>query len=158
MANRPGRMHRPIRGHRPPRYPRPLPPPADAGRAFLAENGNRGPAWSPPLRDYSTKCSPPATALTPGPTDRVTTHYHGTLIDGRVFDSSMQRGEPIEFPVNGVISGWTEALQLMRGWAYPVEALHPPRNWPTGKRGAGGVIGPDETLIFEVELLGVRSG
>ena len=129
--------------------------PADAGRAFLAENGNRaGVVTTASGLQYEVLTS--GDGLTPGPTDRVTTHYHGTLIDGRVFDSSMQRGEPIEFPVNGVISGWTEALQLMRvgdRWK-----LYIPPELAYGKRGAGGVIGPDETLIFEVELLGVRSG
>ena len=129
--------------------------PADAGRAFLAENGNRaGVVTTASGLQYEVLAS--GDGGTPGPTDRVTTHYHGTLIDGQVFDSSMQRGEPIEFPVNGVISGWTEALQLMRvgdRWK-----LYIPPELAYGKRGAGGVIGPDETLIFEVELLGVRSG
>ena len=128
---------------------------ADAGRAFLAENGNRaGVVTTVSGLQYEVLAS--GDGITPGPTDRVTTHYHGTLIDGRVFDSSMQRGQPIEFPVNGVISGWTEALQLMRvgdRWK-----LYIPPELAYGKRGAGGVIGPDETLIFEVELLGVRSG
>lgn len=90
----------------------------------------------------------------PGPTDKVRTHYHGTLIDGTVFDSSVDRGEPISFPVNGVIKGWTEALQLM-----PVGSkwkLTIPSELAYGARGAGGSIGPNETLIFEVELLGIE--
>jgi len=86
--------------------------------------------------------------------DNVTCHYKGTLIDGTVFDSSYDRGEPIEFPVNGVINGWTEALQLM-----PVGSkwmLYIPSNLAYGERGAGDRIGPNETLIFEVELLSIN--
>jgi FKBP-type peptidyl-prolyl cis-trans isomerase FklB len=80
-------------------------------------------------------------------------HYHGTLVDGTVFDSSMQRGEPLEFPVNGVIKGWTEALQLMpEGSRWK---LYIPHELAYGANGAGGVIGPYSALIFEVELLKV---
>jgi FKBP-type peptidyl-prolyl cis-trans isomerase FklB len=87
-------------------------------------------------------------------TDKVTTHYHGTLLDGKVFDSSVQRGEPIEFPVNGVIQGWQEALQLMpKGSKW---RLYVPYNLAYGERGAGGSIGPYSTLIFEVELLKIN--
>jgi FKBP-type peptidyl-prolyl cis-trans isomerase FklB len=89
----------------------------------------------------------------PGPESTVRVHYHGTLVDGTVFDSSVQRGEPIEFPVNGVIAGWTEALQLM-----PVGSkwkLYIPQDLAYGARGAGGVIGPFAALIFEVDLLRV---
>ncbi len=89
----------------------------------------------------------------PGPTDRVTTHYHGTLIDGTVFDSSYDRGEPASFPVNGVIKGWTEALQLM-----PVGSkwrLYVPYDLGYGERGAGAQIKPYATLIFDVELLSI---
>lgn len=85
---------------------------------------------------------------------QVTTHYHGTLVDGTVFDSSVERGEPATFPVNGVIAGWTEALQLM-----PVGSkwrLTVPANLAYGERGAGNLIGPNETLIFEVELLSIN--
>jgi len=86
--------------------------------------------------------------------DKVTTHYRGTLIDGTVFDSSYERGEPVSFPVNGVIPGWTEALQMM-----PVGSkwkLFIPAELAYGERGAGQAIGPNETLIFEVELLGIN--
>ncbi len=91
----------------------------------------------------------------PKATDKVKCHYHGTLINGEVFDSSVQRGEPAVFPVNGVIQGWVEALQLM-----PVGAkwqLFIPSNLAYGAQGAGGSIGPHETLIFEVELLEIVS-
>lgn len=90
----------------------------------------------------------------PSLSSTVTTHYHGTTIDGTVFDSSVQRGTPASFPVNGVIAGWTEALQLM-----PVGSkwrLFVPSDLAYGERGAGGAIGPHATLIFEVELLEVK--
>ncbi len=90
---------------------------------------------------------------TPKLTDQVTTHYHGTLVSGEVFDSSVERGEPATFPVNGVIPGWVEALQLM-----PVGSkwkLAVPSELAYGERGAGPQIGPHTTLIFEVELLAI---
>lgn len=83
----------------------------------------------------------------------VRTHYHGTLTDGTVFDSSVDRGQPAEFPVGGVIAGWTEALQLMSvgsKWR-----LFIPYNLAYGERGAGGKIGPYATLVFDVELLAI---
>jgi FKBP-type peptidyl-prolyl cis-trans isomerase FklB len=86
--------------------------------------------------------------------DQVTTHYHGTLIDGTVFDSSVDRGEPASFPVSGVIKGWTEALQLMSvgsKWR-----LFVPHGLGYGERGAGPQIGPYSTLIFEVELISIN--
>ncbi|MDB9757478.1 FKBP-type peptidyl-prolyl cis-trans isomerase, partial [Pseudomonadales bacterium] len=85
----------------------------------------------------------------------VRTHYHGTLIDGTVFDSSYDRGEPTEFPVGGVIAGWTEALQMMTvgsKWRLTV-----PYELAYGEQGAGGVIGPFATLIFDIELLDIVS-
>ena len=91
----------------------------------------------------------------PGAEDHVKCHYHGTLIDGTVFDSSVQRGEPAVFPVNGVIQGWVEALQLMNEgskWR-----LYVPSNLAYGPRGAGGVIGPNATLIFDVELIAIEN-
>lgn len=87
----------------------------------------------------------------PLPSDTVKCHYHGTLIDGTVFDSSVERGQPAELPVNAVIPGWVEALQLM-----PVGSkwrLFIPPQLAYGEQGAGGVIQPNSTLIFEIELL-----
>lgn len=83
----------------------------------------------------------------------VRTHYHGTLISGDVFDSSYERGEPAEFPVGGVIKGWTEALTMM-----PVGSkwhLYVPHDLAYGEQGAGGAIGPFSTLIFDIELLDI---
>ncbi len=90
----------------------------------------------------------------PKASDKVTTHYKGTLIDGTVFDSSYDRGEPATFPVNGVIAGWTEALQLMKEGS--VWELFIPANLAYGTRGAGAKIGPNATLVFTVELLNVH--
>ncbi|SRR6056297_1471216 len=90
----------------------------------------------------------------PGPDDKVKVHYHGTLINGEVFDSSVDRGEPISFPVTGVIQGWQEALQMM-----PVGSkwkLYIPYDIAYGSRGAGNSIKPFSTLIFEVSLLEIE--
>lgn len=90
----------------------------------------------------------------PAATDKVTTHYHGTLIDGTVFDSSVERGQPATFPVNGVIQGWVEALQLM-----PVGSkwrLFIPSNLAYGEQGAGKQILPNSALIFDVELISIE--
>ena len=86
--------------------------------------------------------------------DTVVTHYHGTFLDGSMFDSSVRRGTPATFPVNGVIKGWTEALQLMSvgsKWRLVI-----PPHLAYGKRGMRGAIPPNATLIFEVELLDIR--
>ena len=90
----------------------------------------------------------------PKVTDKVLVHYHGTLIDGTVFDSSVDRGEPIEFPLNGVIKGWTEILQLM-----PVGSkwkVYIPYDLAYGDRSPGGSIQPYSALIFEIELLQIK--
>ena len=90
----------------------------------------------------------------PKATDKVTTHYHGTLINGTVFDSSVERGQPATFPVNGVIAGWIEALQLMptgSKWQ-----LYVPSDLAYGARGASELIGPNTTLIFDVELISIN--
>lgn len=90
----------------------------------------------------------------PVATDKVKVHYHGTLINGEVFDSSVDRGEPITFPLNGVIPGWTEGVQLMSvGSKYK---FFIPSNLAYGESGAGEKIKPGAALIFEVELLGIK--
>jgi FKBP-type peptidyl-prolyl cis-trans isomerase FklB len=89
----------------------------------------------------------------PGPRDKVTCHYHGTLIDGTVFDSSVQRGQPATFPLDRVITGWTEGLQLMptgSKWRFFI-----PPNLGYGDRQVSAQIGPNSTLIFDVELISV---
>ncbi len=90
----------------------------------------------------------------PKATDVVTTHYRGKLIDGTEFDSSYNRGEPVKFAVNGVIPGWTEALQLMKPGAK--WELFIPAKLAYGEHGVGQIIGPNSTLVFEVELLSVE--
>ena len=124
------------------------------GEAFLAENKNKpGVTTLPSGLQYEVLTE----GTGPKPTLRssVTTHYHGTLINGTVFDSSYQRGQPATFPVNGVIAGWTEALQLMpEGSKY---RLYIPSDLAYGKRGAGRDIGPDSALVFDVELLKVNN-
>lgn len=92
--------------------------------------------------------------VSPKPTDTVNVHYHGTLLDGTVFDSSVQRGQPISFPLNGVIRGWTEGLQLMKvGDKFKFEI---PPNLAYGDRSPSPKIPPNSTLVFEVELLGIK--
>ncbi|MFY9270109.1 MAG: FKBP-type peptidyl-prolyl cis-trans isomerase [Candidatus Manganitrophaceae bacterium] len=123
------------------------------GEAFLAENKKKkGVVTLPSGVQY--KIITAGTGKKPKPTDTVTTNYKGTLIDGTEFDSSYKRGEAATFPVQGVIPGWTEALQLM-----PVgskwELVIPPA-LAYGPRGAGQAIGPNATLIFEVELLSIQ--
>ena len=90
----------------------------------------------------------------PGAADTVSVHYHGTLLDGTVFDSSVKRGQPASFAVNQVIAGWTEVLQLMpTGSKWKVVI---PSGLAYGKNGAGSAIGPNETLVFEIELLAIE--
>jgi FKBP-type peptidyl-prolyl cis-trans isomerase len=122
----------------------------EKGNKFLEENGKReGVVTTESGLQYEVLNE--GTGEKPSETDRVRVHYHGTLIDGTVFDSSVDRGEPAVFNVNRVIKGWTEALQLM-----PVGSkwkIYIPADLAYGERGAGGDIGPNETLVFEVELL-----
>jgi FKBP-type peptidyl-prolyl cis-trans isomerase FklB len=128
---------------------------AAAGEKFLAENKTKeGVKTTPSGLQY--KVISEGKGESPKATDTVVTHYKGTLINGTEFDSSYKRGEPATFPVNRVIKGWTEALQMMKpGAKYQ---LFVPANLAYGERGAGGDIGPNETLIFEVELLEVKPG
>ena len=123
------------------------------GSSFLVENAKKeGVITTSSGLQYEIITN--GTGATPSETDQVTVHYHGTLIDGTVFDSSVDRGQPATFPVNGVIPGWVEALQLMNvGSKYK---LYIPSNLAYGERGAGGSIGPNATLIFEVELLSIN--
>lgn len=125
----------------------------DEGKAFLEINRMKDGvvALSSGLQYREIKAG---SGRSPKATDKVTTHYKGTLLDGSVFDSSYERGEPATFPVNGVIAGWTEALQLMKEGS--VWELFIPANLAYGARGAGGKIGPNATLVFTVELLNVH--
>ena len=124
------------------------------GEAFLAENAKKpGVTTLPSGLQYEVITQ--GTGAKPTLKSSVTTHYHGTLINGTVFDSSYQRGQPATFPVNGVIAGWTEALQLMNeGSKY---RLYIPSDLAYGKRGAGRDIPGDTALIFDVELLKVNN-
>ncbi len=125
------------------------------GDAFLAENKKKKDVITLPS-GLQYKVITEGKGKTPKATDTVTTNYKGTLIDGTEFDSSYQRKEPATFPVTGVIAGWTEALQLMRvgsKWQ-----LFVPAELAYGPRGASQVIGPNATLIFEVELLSIGEG
>ncbi|MFA6147477.1 MAG: FKBP-type peptidyl-prolyl cis-trans isomerase [bacterium] len=123
------------------------------GEKFLAENGKKeGVKTLPSGLQY--KEITPGKGKSPKATDTVTTHYKGTLIDGTEFDSSYKRGQPATFQVSGVIPGWTEALQLMKEGAK--WQLFLPSNLAYGERGAGRDIGPNATLIFEVELIAVK--
>ena len=124
----------------------------EVGEKFLAENAKReGVTTTATGLQYEVLAE--GSGDSPKETDQVTVHYHGTLIDGTVFDSSVDRGQPATFPVNGVIPGWVEALQLMKpGAKYK---LFIPSNLAYGERGAGGSIGPNATLIFEVELISI---
>ncbi|MDB6146189.1 MAG: fklB 1 [Pseudomonas sp.] len=124
---------------------------AGAGLAYLAENGKReGVITLPSGLQYEVLTA--GDGAKPTRDDQVRTHYHGTLIDGTVFDSSYDRGEPAEFPVGGVIAGWTEALQLMN--AGSKWRLHVPSELAYGAQGVGS-IAPHTVLVFDVELLDV---
>ena len=123
------------------------------GEVFLAENKKKdGVKTLPSGLQY--KVVKAGTGKKPKLTDTVTTQYRGTLIDGTEFDSSYRRGQPVSFPVTGVIPGWTEALQLMEEGAK--WQLFIPPNLAYGERGAGRDIGPNATLIFEIELVSIQ--
>jgi FKBP-type peptidyl-prolyl cis-trans isomerase FklB len=123
------------------------------GEKFLAENKDK-PDVKTTASGLQYKMVKDGSGTPPKPTDTVEVNYRGTLIDGTEFDSSYKRGQPATFPVNQVIKGWTEALQLMKpGSKYE---LYIPSNLAYAERGAGGEIGPNATLKFEVELLSVK--
>jgi FKBP-type peptidyl-prolyl cis-trans isomerase len=125
----------------------------EKGQQFLIENAKKKGVHSlPDGLEYEVVRE--GTGKSPKATDSVTVHYEGKLLNGTVFDSSYKRGQPIEFGLNQVIKGWTEGLQLMKEGAEYI--LYIPSDLAYGSRGAGGDIGPDETLIFKVELLKVR--
>jgi FKBP-type peptidyl-prolyl cis-trans isomerase FklB len=131
------------------------------GANFLAENAKKDGVKIHPVKlpdgqtaDLQYKVITEGKGEKPKTTDTVTTQYRGRLIDGTEFDSSYKRGQPAEFPVSGVIKGWTEALQLM-----PVGSkweLYIPSELAYGERGSGANIGPNATLIFEIELISIK--
>ncbi|MDY3897644.1 MAG: FKBP-type peptidyl-prolyl cis-trans isomerase [Prevotella sp.] len=123
------------------------------GEAFLADNAKKeGIVTLPSGLQYQVLQE--GNGKSPKATDQVKCHYEGTLINGKVFDSSYRRGEPATFPLNGVIAGWTEGLQLMKeGAKY---RFFIPFNLAYGTRGAGQDIPPYATLIFDVELIEVK--
>jgi len=125
----------------------------EKGETFLQENAKKeGVHITPSGLQY--KVLTEGTGRSPKATNTVKVQYRGTLLDGTEFDSSYKRNQPIEFALNQVIPGWTEGVQLMKeGGKYE---FYIPSKLAYGRRGAGGVIGPDETLIFQVELLNVK--
>ena len=127
----------------------------EKGEKFLAENGKRqGVTTTKSGLQYEAVTEGKGAA--PVASDKVTVHYKGTLIDGTEFDSSYKRNQPVTFPLGNVIPGWTEGLQLMKEGGKA--KLYIPSELAYGERGAGAKIGPNETLIFEVELLKVEKG
>ncbi len=124
----------------------------ERGEKFLAENKSKD-GVKTTASGLQYKVVKEGTGRKPAKENTVKVHYTGTTIDGKVFDSSVERGEPIEFPLSGVIAGWTEGVQLM-----PIGSkftFYIPSNLAYGEQGAGQTIGPNETLIFDVELLDI---
>jgi FKBP-type peptidyl-prolyl cis-trans isomerase FklB len=128
--------------------------PDGKGKSWLAENARKeGVVVTESGLQYQVLQS--GSGMSPALTDNVVTHYVGSFIDGKVFDSSVERGRPAEFPVNGVIKGWTEALQLMKEgdkWQ-----LYVPPELGYGEKGTGPIPG-NTVLVFEVELIEVKAG
>jgi FKBP-type peptidyl-prolyl cis-trans isomerase len=125
----------------------------EASKKFLEENGKRA-GIKTTASGLQYEILKEGTGPKPVATDTVKVHYHGTTIEGKVFDSSVDRKEPVSFPVNGVIPGWTEALQMM-----PVGSkwkIYVPSALAYGEKGAGAEIKPNAVLIFEVELLEIK--
>ena len=125
----------------------------EEGNAFLEKNKSRA-GVQVTASGLQYEIITAGTGAKPSAEDQVQVHYHGTLIDGTVFDSSVERGEPVIYPVGGsMIAGWTEALQLM-----PVGSkwkIYMPSNLAYGEPGAGGAIGPNTVIIFEIELFDI---
>ena len=125
----------------------------EAADAFFAENaGKEGVVTTESGLQYTVVEE--GDGASPTAEDVVEVHFEGTLLDGSVFDSSYQRGETVSFPVNGVIPGWTEALQLMKVGAK--WKLYIPSELAYGAGGAGQMIGPNAALVFDVELIGIE--
>lgn len=123
-----------------------------AGEQYLAENAKR-PEVHTTASGLQYEIIKEGEGASPKVTDKVTVHYTGALIDGRVFDSSIERGEPATFGVSQVIPGWVEALQMMKPGAE--WRIFVPSNLAYGPQGAGGIIGPNMTLIFDIKLIKV---
>jgi len=125
----------------------------EKGQAYLADNGKKsGVQTTDSGLQYEELTA--GKGGSPAVTDTVQVHYRGTLVDGTEFDSSYSRGEPVSFPLNGVIPGWTEGLQLMKEGGK--SRLVIPSELAYGPGGMGNAIGPNETLVFEVELLKIN--
>ncbi|TAK60622.1 MAG: FKBP-type peptidyl-prolyl cis-trans isomerase [Methylobacter sp.] len=125
-----------------------------AGVAFLAENAKKPNIVTTASGLQYEVLTPGTGATSPSATDNVTVHYKGTTIDGKEFDSSYSRGEPATFPLNRVIAGWTEGVQLMKeGAKY---RFFIPSELAYGEQGAGRAIGPNAALIFDVELIKIQ--
>ena len=125
----------------------------DEGEKFLAENGKK-PGVKTTASGLQYEVMTEGTGPSPTADDKVTVNYKGTLLDGTVFDSSYDRGQPVSFPLGSVIPGWTEGLQLMKtGSKYK---FYIPSGLAYGERGAGPKIGPNATLTFEVELISIE--
>jgi len=123
------------------------------GEAFLAKNKAKA-GIKTLANGIQYNVITPGSGAIPTKTDTVSAHYRGTLTNGKEFDSSYNRGQPASFPVGGVIKGWQEVLQLMKVGAK--WKVYIPSEFAYGERGAGADIGPNETLIFDIELLGIK--
>ena len=125
----------------------------ERGQAFLKENGSKE-GVKTTASGLQYKITKEGNGKNPKATDTVVVHYKGTTINGKEFDSSFKRGEPATFPLNRVIKGWTEGLMYLSEGGKAT--LYIPSELAYGSRGAGADIGPDETLIFDVELIKIK--